>query len=163
SSCPRSGRSRRTRGEPRRVARRRRVQADQPRVRAAAVAVPRIGSGRLGRLLPSVRSVAVGLALVPLAAGGYAVVRTSSAFAIRHIVVGGASPKVAAEVRRALAPFRGRSLLGLDGAELARRVNALPTVVSVGYDRSFPHTLRLTVVAERPVAVLHRGAQTWLL
>lgn len=139
------------------------MQADQPRVRAAAVAVPRIGSGRLGRLLPSVRSVAVGLALVALAAGGYAVLRTSSAFAIRHIVVGGASPKVAAEVRRALAPFRGRSLLGLDGAELARRVNALPTVVSVGYDRSFPHTLRLTVVAERPVAVLHRGAQTWLL
>jgi cell division protein FtsQ len=145
------------------VARRRPAQAEQPRVRASAVVLPRIGTRDLGRVLPSVRSLAVGLALVAVGVGGYAVLRTSSAFAIRHIVVRGASPKVAAEVRRALAPFRGRSLLGLDGAELARRVNALPTVVSVGYDRSFPHTLRLTVVAERPVAVLHRGTETWLL
>jgi cell division protein FtsQ len=145
------------------VARRRRAQADQPRVRAAAVVVPRIGTGGLGRFLPSVRSIAVGLALAALTVGGYVVLRTSSAFAIRHIVVRGASPKVAAEVRRALAPFRGRSLLGLDSAELARRVNALPSVDSVGYDRSFPHTLRLTVIAERPVAVLHRGTETWLL
>ena len=27
----------------------------------------------------------------------------------------------------------------------------------VGYDRAFPHTLRLTLVPETPVAVLHRG------
>jgi cell division protein FtsQ len=145
------------------VAPRRGAQGDQPRARAAALAVPRIGTGRLGRFLPSLRSVAVGVALVMLAAGGYVVMRTSSAFAIRHIVVRGTSPKVAAEVRNALTPFRGRSLLGLDGAELARRVDALPTVVSVGYDRAFPHTLRLTVVAEKPVAVLHRGTETWLL
>jgi hypothetical protein len=59
--------------------------------------------------------------------------------------------------------FRGRSLLGVDGGELARRIDALPSVVSVGYDRNFPHTLRLTVVAEHPVAVLHRGTETWLL
>jgi cell division protein FtsQ len=141
----------------------RRAQGDQPRARAVVAPVPRIGTGRLGRFLPSLRSVLVGVALVVAAIGGYAVLRTSSAFAIRHIVVRGGSPKVAAEVRRALASFRGRSLLGLDGGELARRVDALPSVVSVGYDRGFPHTLRLTVVAERPVAVLHRGTETWLL
>jgi cell division protein FtsQ len=141
----------------------RRAQGEQPRARAAAAAVPRIGTVRVGRFLPSSRSVIVGLALIAVAAGGYAVLRTSSAFAIRHIVVSGASPKVSAEVRRALAPFRGRSLLGLDAGELARRVDALPSVVSVGYDRSFPHTLRLTVIAEQPVAVLHRGTETWLL
>jgi len=163
SSCRRSGRSQRTRGEPGRVAPRRGAQGDQPRARAAAAAVPRIGTGRLGRFLPSLRSVIVGVALLAGAGGGYAVLRTSSAFAIRHIVVTGGSPKVAAEVRRALAPFRGRSLLGLDAGELARRVDALPSVVSVGYDRGFPHTLRLTVVAEQPVAVLHRGTETWLL
>jgi cell division protein FtsQ len=148
------------------VARRRRAQADQPRARAASASVPRIGTiriGSFGRFLPSVRSVAVGGALVVVAVGGYALMRTSSAFAIRHIVVTGTSPKIAAEVRRALAPFRGRSLLGLDGNELVRRVDALPSVVSVGYDRAFPHTLRLTVVAETPVAVLHRGTETWLL
>jgi cell division septal protein FtsQ len=31
------------------------------------------------------------------------------------------------------------------------------------YDRAFPHTLRITVVAERPVAVLHRGREAWLV
>jgi cell division protein FtsQ len=141
----------------------RRAQGDQPRARAVAAAVPRIGTGRRARYLPSLRSVVAGVALIGIAIGGYAVLRSSSAFAIRHIVVRGASPKVAAEVRRALAPFRGRSLLSLDSGELARRVDALPSVVSVGYDRSFPHTLRLTVVAEQPVAVLHRGTETWLL
>ena len=145
------------------MAPRRGAQGEQPRARAAAADVPRIGTGRLGRFLPSLRSVVVGVALLAVAIGGYTVLRSSSAFAIRHIVVDGASPKVAAEVRRALAPFRGRSLLGLDSDELARRVDALPSVVSVGYDRSFPHTLRLTVVAEQPVAVLHRGTETWLL
>src|SRR5207248_7135761 len=163
STCRRSGRRRQTRGEPGRVAPPRRAQGDQLRARAAAPVVPRIGAGRIGRFLPSLRSVVVGVALLAVAIGGYAVLRASSAFAIRHIVVSGASPKVAAEVRRALAPFRGRSLLGLDAGELARRVDALPSVVSVGYDRNFPHTLRLTVVAERPVAVLHSGTRTWLL
>jgi cell division protein FtsQ len=163
STCPGSGRSGSTGGEPGRVAPPRRAPGDQPRVRVAAVAVPRIATGGLRRFLPSLRSVLVGLALVVVAVGGYVGLRTTSAFAIRHIVVRGASPKIAAEVRRALAPMRGRSLLGLDGAELARRVDELPSVVSVGYDRNFPHTLQLTVVAEEPVAVLHRGTETWLL
>jgi cell division protein FtsQ len=66
-------------------------------------------------------------------------------------------------VRRALAPVTGTSLLALDGSALARRIEALPTVVSVGYDRAFPHTLRITVVTETPVAVLRRGAEAWLL
>ncbi|HEY2372354.1 MAG TPA: FtsQ-type POTRA domain-containing protein [Gaiellaceae bacterium] len=141
----------------------RRAQGNQPRARAAPAVVPKLGTSRLVRFLPSLRSVLVGVALLVTAIGGYAALRASSAFTIRHIVVSGASPKVAAEVRRALAPFRGRSLLGLDGGELARRVEALPSVESVGYDRNFPHTLHLTVAAERPVAVLHRGTETWLL
>ena len=62
-----------------------------------------------------------------------------------------------------LAPFVGTTLLGLDGAELMRRVEALPTVVSATYDRSFPNTLRVTVVPERPVAVLRRGTGSWLV
>jgi hypothetical protein len=35
--------------------------------------------------------------------------------------------------------------------------------MSTSYDRSFPHTLRVHVVPEVPVAVLHRGKQTWLV
>jgi cell division protein FtsQ len=67
------------------------------------------------------------------------------------------------EVRRALAPVRGDSLLALDGGALVRRMEALPTVMSAGYDRSFPHTLRVHVVPERPVAVLRSGRSSWLV
>lgn len=125
--------------------------------------MPRPALDRLKRFTPSARSLAVGIGLIAVAIGGYAVLRESSAFAIRHIEVRGASPTVAAQVRKSLAPVRGRSLLGLDGGALARRVDDLPTVESVAYDRSFPHTLRLEVVPELPVAVLHRGTETWLL
>ena len=68
-----------------------------------------------------------------------------------------------AQVRHAVAPLRGSSLLAVDGAALERRVEALPTVLSAHYDRAFPHTLRLHVVPETPVAVLHRGTETWLV
>ena len=36
-------------------------------------------------------------------------------------------------------------------------------MVSAVYDRSFPHTLRVTVVPERPAAVLRSGASSWLV
>jgi cell division septal protein FtsQ len=42
-------------------------------------------------------------------------------------------------------------------------VDALPWVVSSRFDRAFPHTLRVSVVPERPVAVLRRGTQSWLV
>jgi len=70
---------------------------------------------------------------------------------------------VRAQVRRELAPLYGTSLVGLDGAALERHVESLPTVVSAVYDRAFPHTVRVTVVPETSVAVLHRGRQTWLV
>jgi len=115
------------------------------------------------RLLPSRRSLAVGLCLLAVGAAAYVGARQSSIFAISRIEVAGAPPAVRAEVRRTLAPLLGTSLLALDQAKVIRRVEALPTVVSAAYDRAFPHTLRLTVVAETPVAILHRGAETWLL
>jgi cell division protein FtsQ len=84
-------------------------------------------------------------------------------FSVSRIEVSGGTPELRAGVRHELAAMRGTSLLGLDGAALERRVEALPTIVSATYDRAFPHTLRLTVVPEVPVAVLHRGSETWLL
>ena len=115
------------------------------------------------RFLPSARSLIVGLALAALAVGAYAVARQTSMFAIGRIEIVGGSPEVKQQVRRALAPVLGGSLLALDAGSLERRVESLPTVISVGYDRAFPHTLRLTIVPETPVAVLHRGTETWLL
>lgn len=143
--------------------RRRRAQAEPPPVRAAVAPIPQAALSRIKRAAPSARSVVIGIGLLAAAIGGYAVLRTSSAFAVRHIEVRGASPAVAAEVRRSLAPLRGHSLLGLDGGALVRRVDDLSTVEWATYDRAFPHTLRLTVAPELPVAVLHRGTETWLL
>lgn len=105
----------------------------------------------------------MGVGLLALAGGAYAAARQSSIFAVSRIEIAGGPPEVRKQVRRELAPLLGTSLLALDGNSLARRVESLPSVVRVGYDRAFPHTLRLTVVAETPVAVLHRGAETWLL
>ncbi len=59
--------------------------------------------------------------------------------------------------------MRGTNLLALNGSALERRVAELPSVVSATYDRAFPHTLRISIVPETPVAVLHRGTQTWLV
>jgi cell division protein FtsQ len=117
----------------------------------------------LGRLAPSRRSLAVGLGLVAVAGGAYAVARETSAFAIRTFDVRGGSPAVDAQVRDALSPLEGRSLVGLDGAGLVRRVEALPTVVRASYDRAFPHTIRVMVVPERPAAVLRSGSAAWLV
>jgi len=125
---------------------------------------PRIRPGRLlRRLAPSRRSLVIGLGIVAVALGGYAVARETSVFAIRAVDVRGGSPAVDAQVQQALAPLLGRSLVGLDAASVVRRVEALPTVVRAGYDRSFPHTLRVTVVQERPAAVLRSGSAAWLV
>lgn len=134
------------------------------RARARTAAAPRPQPTlRLGRFLPSPRSLAVGFGLLALAGGLYGAARETSAFAVDRVAVEGASPQVQAQVRRAVAAIRGTSLLALDGGALERRIEALPTVVSAGYDRSFPHTLRIVVVPERPVAVLRQGGKAWLI
>jgi cell division protein FtsQ len=148
-----------------------RREASRPS-RARAVAAPAAGAPRrtarasnraLRRFLPSGRSILTGLAIVALAGGAYAAARQTSMFAVGRIEVSGGTPELRAQVRHELAALRGTSLLALDGTALERRVEALPTIVSASYDRAFPHTLGLTVVPEIPVAVLHRGSETWLL
>ena len=105
----------------------------------------------------------VGLGLLAVALGGYLLARETSLFAIDRIEVQGGPPSVAAQVRNALATELGKPLVGLDGSAVLQKVDALPTVVSASYDRAFPHTLRITVVAERPALVLRRGPDSWLV
>jgi cell division protein FtsQ len=118
---------------------------------------------RLTRLVPSRRSLLVGAGVVALAVGAYAIARETSLFAVERVDVKGGSSAVRAQVTRALAPIVGRSLVGLNGADVLRRTEALPTVVSATYDRAFPNTLRITVVPEQPVAVLRSGAAAWVV
>ena len=149
------------------MARRERSQAgSRPRARAAGAVVPfprtrPVGRLALARVVPSGRSIAVGLLLLVLGAVGYAAARTTSLFAVERIAVEAPAP-VAADVRRALASAHGESLLSLDLEHLRARVETLPTVASATFDRAFPNTLSVTVVAERPVAVLRQGSRSWL-
>lgn len=132
----------------------------------ARVATARLGRTRrveLLRLVPSARALLVGFGVVAVAGGAYAVARTSPMFAVRTIDVRGAPPRVQAEIRRALAGDLGSSLLALSGEAVVQRVEALPDVAAASYDRDFPHTLRLVIRPERPVAVLRRGRASWLV
>ena len=115
------------------------------------------------RFLPSPRSLAVGLGLLAVAGGAYGVARQTSAFAVGRLQVVGGTPHVRAQVRHEVAALRGTSLLALDGSALVRRVESLPTVLTASYDRAFPHTLRIEIVPEHPVAVVRQGAKAWLV
>ena len=87
----------------------------------------------------------------------------TSVFAVRTIDVRGATPQIRAEATQALSGELGRSLLRVDGADLDRRLSTLPGVASLDYDRAFPNTLRVTIRAERPVLVLRRGRDAFLV
>jgi cell division protein FtsQ len=103
-----------------------------------------------------------GLVILLSAIGLYAAARGTSAFSVQRVAVEGASTEVAAEVRKAVAPALGESLLGLDLDRLAQRAELVPMVAGASFDRSFPHTLRIAVVPEIPVAVLRQGSSSWL-
>jgi cell division septal protein FtsQ len=102
-------------------------------------------------------------AIVVLVALTYLVARDSSIFAVTRIEVTGAPPDVARQARGALAFVDGRSLLRLDGHGVVAALERLPAVYRASYDRDFPHTLRVRIVPERPVAVLRRGLESWVV
>jgi cell division protein FtsQ len=107
--------------------------------------------------------VLVGLALLAAAGAAYLAALETSLFAVQRVVVVGGSQQARAEVRSALAGELGRSLLRVSGDDIDRRLNASPDVVSVSFDRAFPHTLRVAVRAERPVLLLRRGNDGWVV
>jgi hypothetical protein len=125
--------------------------------RPVALGVP------LGRLLPSGRALLVAFAAVATVVGGYFAARETSMFAVQKIEVTGARPSVIQRVDAALAPLEGTSLLALDEAVIDRRLSGLRDVKVVSYDRAFPHTARIEISAERPIAVLRRGTQAWIV
>jgi cell division septal protein FtsQ len=126
-----------------------------------ALARPRLPAR--SAFVPSRRAVLATGAVLLVLALAYLAARTTPLFAVRSVEVTGAPAPVRAEVETAVARFAGTSLVALDGAELVRRVEALPTVVSARYDRAFPHTLRIFVVPERAVAVVAYRGTRWLV
>jgi cell division septal protein FtsQ len=135
-----------------------------PRQSPARAAVARLPPRpRLLDALPSVRSIALGLAVVLLAVLAYAVARETSIFAVRTIEVRGGGSKLDRRVEAALEPLLGTSLIKIHAEAVERLATALPTVAAVDYDRAFPNTLRLRVEPEIPVAVVRHGAGAWLV
>jgi POTRA domain, FtsQ-type len=127
------------------------------------LALPRKRRVDVLRFVPSGRSLLIGCALVLVGAGLYGLARGTSMFAVNTVRIGGASPGVAAEVRRELVRYDGRSLVTIDASRVAQHLAGLPTVRSSSVDRSFPHTLRVHIVPEIPVAVIRRGADAFLV
>jgi cell division septal protein FtsQ len=107
--------------------------------------------------------VLVGGALLLLAGGAYAGARETGVFAVSTIEVSGATAPIRAEVRAALGAERGKSLLRIDEGDIDRRLAPLADVHSFHYDRSFPHTLRVVIRPERPVLVVRRGKDAFLV
>jgi cell division protein FtsQ len=120
----------------------------------------------LRRPLPRipVRRVLVGAAAALAALGvAYVVARETPLFAIEDFEIIGARGEVEREVRGALAELEGGSLVKVDRPELERRLRDLPSVADASVDRSFPHTVRILVVAERPLAVVRARGVAWLV
>jgi cell division protein FtsQ len=125
------------------------MAAPRPRTRTAA--------------LRPLLAVVIALALVGGAVGLYIAARQTSLFALDRIEVTGAPAPVAASIRSALADYQGRSLVRFDSTDARRRIAAVSEVANATFDRDFPHTLKVRVRLERPVAVLRRGSAAWVV
>ncbi|MGH3118255.1 MAG: cell division protein FtsQ/DivIB [Gaiellales bacterium] len=136
------------------MARGRQVAAARAEVRATSPAQ---------LLLPSGRSLAVGFGLLATALLLFLSARETAVFSVRSIDVVSEPAGHAGDVRRTLAPIQGTSLLKVDQDLVARRLENLPHVHVLGFDRSFPNGLRVHVSVERAVAVLRRGEENWLV
>jgi hypothetical protein len=114
--------------------------------------------------VPSPASLLGGIAAVVVLVGlMYLVARQSSMFSVTRLEITGVPPSVASQARAALRFVDGQSLLRLDGPGVVATLERIPSVYRASYDRDFPHTLRLRIVPERPVAVLRRGPDSWLV
>ena len=117
----------------------------------------------LGRLVPSGRVLLLAFAALAGTLLALVVARETSLFGVSSIEVTGGSRGVARQVERALESRKGSSLVGLDLDAARSDVLSLSTVAGVSFDRAFPHTLRVVIDPERPVAVARQGSNAYVL
>ena len=115
------------------------------------------------RLVPSGRSLAIGFGLLAAAFGLFFGARETAVFAVHDVQVESIPRGQSRLVDRALVGLHGTSLLRVDQEEIQRRLDKLPHVHLLAYDRAFPNSLRVKVSVERPVAVVRRGDENWLV
>ena len=158
--CSSSGRSR----FPRRTSASR---GEEPRMsRRAALAVARTPPSRSALSMPSGavwRALAIAACVVAALALGYLLARQTTLFSVETLKITGAKGEVKQEVRAALAPYKGKSLVAIDPADVERTLAAVPVVRSAHVDRAFPNTLNVQVESEVPLAVYRDGAKAWVI
>ena len=115
------------------------------------------------RLLPTGRSLLVGFGVLFAAARLYYGARETRVFAVQRVVVEPTAPGHTRAIERALGDLDGTSLLQIDQAGIERRLEGLPHVHLLSFDRAFPSELRVRVMVERATAVLRRGSDRWLV
>jgi cell division protein FtsQ len=109
-------------------------------------------------------AVLVGAIAILLLPAGYWALQHSSVFSASRVMVTGATPRVDALVRAAVArDVAGQSLLQVNASTLAARLEALPDVRAARVDRAFPHTVAVTVVMERAVAFVRDGKARYVV
>jgi len=92
-------------------------------------------------------AVLVGAVAILLLPAGYWALEHSSVFSASQVAVTGATPRVDALVRAAVArDVAGHSLLQVSASSLAARLEQLPDVRVARVDRAFPHTVAVTIV-----------------
>lgn len=126
----------------------------------------RVRPGKRRRLLPPVSRWAVlgSVAGVVVLAGVLSwLLLFSSVLAVRTVEVSGSEGDTAAAVREIAAIPEGLPLARLDTDAVGERLLALPQVESVTVARSWPSTIRITVVERVPVALLGVEGVQWLI
>jgi cell division septal protein FtsQ len=114
-----------------------------------------------GRRRLAVLFGAIAIVLLPV---GYWGLTHSSIFAASQVSVTGATPRVDALVRAAVAhDVAGQSLLRVDASSLAAQLEAIPDVRVAHVDRAFPHTVAVSVVMERPAALVRAGKASYIV
>ena len=117
---------------------------------------------RRARRRRMLRPVLVTTAIVCVIVAAGWVALYSSAFALRTVTIEGLGRLSKQQVLDRAALPGGRSLLRLDPAAIAARVERLPPVADATVTRRWPHGLLIKVTERRPVAAVATGSD-WVL
>lgn len=117
----------------------------------------RVRRRRLVRRLPrpGLRALAVTLALLALAGGGWVWLRNSSLVAVQRVTIVGVSGRDAHAIRAALSSAaHNMTTLDVKMSALRTAVAPYPVVKHLHVSTSFPHRMRIEVVEQVPVAMI---------
>ena len=128
----------------------------EPKLQARRIEVARHQGRR------RLRTVLVILVLVAVVVGAFVAVQ-SPLLDVDQVVVTGAPHTGAAAIRRASGIPVGQAMASVDAGTAAARLERLPWVEQATVARSWPGTVRITVVERSPLAIIGEGADAALV